>query len=182
MFFSFFNNSKSLETSIWFSMETKTEPLTSTFFRTSDVLQTVLSYVSCYPNSRVVLFRRFCFCSCFNSWLALDSVQLCFSPRNREMQADLRKEISTSEISHLRRRRLELLVWFFFFKQSPYFYLQLSVFSCPNFSFEAVSLCGFAVLIFSEASGPKWNPRIKEPREGVGWHLLFSLLWGGVCF
>ena len=48
-FLSSFNNSEILESSVWFLMETKMEPLTSNFFRTTYILQTVLSYVSSVP-------------------------------------------------------------------------------------------------------------------------------------
>lgn len=88
----------------------------------------------------------------------------------------LGKRTKFQRFSHLRRNYPRVLGFVFFFTNSPQFLFRAFALPRPEFSHEAVSPYGFALLIFSEASGLKRNPRIQEPRGGGGM-VLFSLLF-----
>lgn len=73
-------------------METKTEPLTSYFFGTTGVLQTVLSYMSSVVLKAVILIGCLRGLGGFLSpWLALDSLHLSLFPMAKEFRLTLER-------------------------------------------------------------------------------------------
>lgn len=103
-----------------------------------------------------------------------------YCPITKEFRMTLERR-SGFEISHLRRKCPRIPGSF---PVSPLLLFTAFSLPCPKFNHEAVFLCGFAILIFSEASGLEWNPNIKEPRpsrrgDGTFWGLgvgFFCLL------
>lgn len=136
-----------------------------------------------YPNSRNTLIGCLFFCFFLIPGWHFTHCTWVYCPIIKEFRMTLEKRTKFQRFSHLRRNYPRVLglffgvfVFFFFFTNSPQFLFRAFALPCPEFSREAVSPYGFALLIFSEASGLKRNPRIQESRGGGGM-ALFSLLF-----